>query len=70
MFQLLGYNKPIIGEKRRQLAKRGKYSKSMALQENQFLRKQGLEYIGFLDSGEAEVETLKLECEFLVIHAQ
>jgi len=34
------------------------------------LRKQGLEYMGFLDSGEAEVETLKLECEFLVIHAQ
>ena len=34
------------------------------------LRKQGLEYMGFLDSGEAEVKTLKLECEFLVIHAQ
>ena len=34
------------------------------------LRKQGLEYICFLDSGEAKVETLKLECEFIVIHTQ
>jgi hypothetical protein len=52
------------------IAEKKKLRQNRGFTRASILHKQGLEYLGFLDSGEAEVETLKLECEFFVIHAQ